>query len=174
MGSPVLRHQLCQAPRLLRLQPGCTGPADAGASSGFLACPEGRFSWEPTALASACPSVRYLAKWYTQGFAPAFRAFCSLALPRAGSRRAHKPRALPRSIPDAASHNREAEPSYPPLLHSLREVCWRDREGGKPFSNSPLLESVAPCSGTLLLLSAPLLLLILAFASVISVPRCTT
>lgn len=110
----------------------------------------------------------------TQGFAPAFREICSLALPRAGPCRAHKPQALPRSIPDAASHQREAEPSYPPLLHSLREVCWRDREGGKPLSNLPLLESVAPCSGTLLLLSAPLLLLILAFASVISVPRCTT
>lgn len=46
--------------------------------------------------------------------------------------------------------------------------------GWEALSTSPLLESVAPCSGTLLLLSVLLLLLILAFASMISVPRCTT
>ncbi|EOB07505.1 hypothetical protein Anapl_02017 [Anas platyrhynchos] len=96
--------------------------------------------------------VQLLPSGITQGFDPAFREICSLALPRAGPCTAHKPRALPRSIPDAASHQQEAEPSYPPLLHSLQEgrtsttlkthnyhgyICLRGQTGlfqsGKPL-----------------------------------------
>lgn len=97
-------------------------------------------------------------------FCPCLRALCHL---RADSWSARDPSASP-----DPSHCPEAEPSS--SLCSVWVICWRDGEGGEPLSNSPLLESVAPCSGTLLLLSVLLLLLILAFASMISAPRCTT